>query len=786
MLRQRINEDWTFYAGGESPYFGVAGPGVPVDLPHDFSIAGPRDPLTPAGVSNGYFPGGLGCYKKTLFIPEDWRGKRLVLEFESVYMNATVRLNRHLAGRHVYGYTGFFCDITPFVDYSCDNVLSVDVNNSAVPNSRWYSGAGIYRHVWLSVRDSVHIAPWGVYAVTREANCENAVLKIQTALLNEGTDTANVRLRTTLQDADGGLAAAAETAVTLTAGESLEQQQTLAVPAPTLWSPDQPYLYTLKSQLVRGDEVIDETETGIGIRTLSFDAKQGFLLNGVETKLKGGCVHHDNGLLGAAAYDRAEERKAELHKQNGFNAVRCAHNPPSPAFLDACDRLGLLVIDEAFDTWRESKNPNDYGMYFDNNWKDDLAAMIRRDRNHPSVILWSTGNEILERDGRSGGYQTARVLADFVRALDPTRAVTNALCPIPRVNDKAELGGDEEDSWGLLTEQFAAPLDVVGYNYLRHRYASDAIRYPDRVICGTETYPSQAFDYWEETQRLKHVIGDFVWTSMDYLGEAGLGRVWYGERDGYLGKYPWLTAFCGDIDICGNKRPQSYYRDCVWGISGAPYIAVLSPARYGETPGMTLWGWPEVTPSWEWPGQEGKPVCIDIYSADDEVELLLNGRSLGRQPVGKASRYIAVFETVYEPGELVAVGYKNGIETGLTVLRTPGKPMELRLSPDRNVLEQMPGDLSYIAVEIVDDEGSLVRSADQTLTFAVSGPGSLLAVGNADPKSEEAFTGSCRSTFEGRALAVVRADGAPGDITLSVFAEGLTAAEATLTVMKAD
>jgi beta-galactosidase len=772
-MRKCIDNNWRFYPGGESPFFGVSNDGLAIDLPHDYSLIQKREPHTLGGASNGFFPGGLGCYKKTLFVPQEWENKKIGLEFEGVYMNATVHVNKQLAARHPYGYTGFFCDLTPYLKYGSDNHISVNVNNT-LQNTRWYSGSGIYRHVWLEVCEPIHIAPWGVYVTTPEVAAEISTVSVQTAIENSSLTSAKVKVRSTFLTDDGVQATMAEQEIELFAGSTSEIRQSLKVSPAKLWSIDHPYLYTLKSEILKENQVIDCKLTKVGIRSISFDFEHGFRLNGATIKLKGGCVHHDCGLLGAAAYDRAEERKIELHKANGFNAIRCAHNPPSPAFLDACDRLGVLVIDEAFDSWRESKSPNDYSLFFEEWWERDLAAMIQRDRNHPCIIIWSTGNEILERDGHSGGYEYSRKLADFVRSLDNTRAITNALCPIPQVNDKATLG--EDDPWGTLTEKFAAPLDVVGYNYLRHRYESDGIRYPGRIICGTETYPREAFEYWSETERLPHLIGDFVWTSMDYLGEAGLGRWWYGERKGWLGDYPWHMAYCGDIDICGFKRPQSYYRDCVWGVSKAPYIAVYRPENYGKNPQMTAWSWPDVVASWDWPGYEGKPIRIEVYCANSEVELILNEKSLGRKPSGKPQQYKTAFETVYEAGELVAVGYEQGVETSRTILKTAGKPAAIRLTPDRRLLRVALNDLSFVTVEIVDAAGNMVHTAANEIYFSVSGVGSLAAVGNGDPLTEEMYVGNHRRVHEGRAMAVVRSTGESGAIMLTAIADGFPSA----------
>ena len=757
-----------------------------VDLPHDFSLIQQRVPASPGGPGNGYFPGGLGVYEKTFSVPAAWQGKKILLEFEGVYMNCTVRLNNQLVGRHPYGYTSFHCDLTPHLRYGTDNTVKVQVNNVCLPNSRWYSGSGIYRRVRLLLGEPVHIPPWGIYVTTPEVSPESSVVKVETTINNAAETAMMVTVRSTLLNSQKESVSVKESAVRV-AGKSEEtSRQELVVSPAALWSVDHPYLYTLRSELVKEGVVIDTVVTKIGIRALSFDATNGFQLNGVPMKLKGGCVHHDCGLLGSAAYDRAEERKVELLKKNGFNAVRCAHNPPSPAFLDACDRRGMLVIDEAFDCWNEEKNPGDYALVFAEWWQRDLAAMVLRDRNHPSIIMWSTGNEIIERDGRSEGYRYARELAGFIRKLDNTRPVNNAVCTLwydPSTHPPAAHWPKDAntDYWGKLTEEFIAPLDVAGYNYLLERYEKDGEKYPNRIICGTESYPLKAFDYWEATERLPHVIGDFVWTALDYLGEAGLGRVRLGKDREFHGPYPHHTAFCGDMDICGFKRPQSYYRDCIWGTATAPYIAVHNPGLHGVEVDITRWGWPDVSSSWTWPGYEGKPVVVDVYSRDEEVELFLNGKSHGRKPAGKAAGYIATFELEYQPGELAVVGY--GPRESRAALKTAGAPATIRLTPDRPRLKAEYGDLSFVTVELLDSAGNLVTNAGNKLYFTACGVGNLQAVGNGDPRSEEMYVGNERRVYQGRAMAVVKANGEPGEILLSAGAEGLPPATLVITVL---
>lgn len=772
-----LNRSWRFKAGpgkpGEKDQEGWSA----VDLPHDFSIGLERNADAVGGGGNGYFPGGIGWYEKEIDIPAKWMAKTVMLELEGVYMNAVVLFNRQLVGRHPYGYTSFHCDLTPYLQEGM-NKLRIEANNGGMSNTRWYSGSGIYRPVRLLVGEKVRVGPWDVKVTTTEIGEESSWVQVATTVRNDGAKSSMVAVRSTVM-ADGKGVSSCYGNLEVPAGGCETVTQVMQVTNARLWSVSDPFLHRLRTQVLQGGILSDATETAFGIRMITVDAALGFRLNGEMIKLKGGCVHHDCGLIGAAAYPRAEERKVELLKASGFNAVRCAHNPPSTAFLNACDRLGMLVIDEAFDCFRHGKNPGDYSVSFEDWWQRDLTSMVLRDRNHPSVIIWSTGNEIIERNGWSQGAEWSAVLANHVRALDPTRPVTNALCDLWEESAPGDTPESVMVRWEKSTTAFAAPLDIVGYNYLLHRYERDAGRYPGRIICGTETFPHEAFDYWEATERLPHVIGDFVWTSLDYLGEAGLGHERPADFKGSWTPFPWHQANCGDIDICGVKRPQSYYRDCVWGISKAPFIAVHSPEEFGKKMMLSPWGWPDVASSWNWPCHEGKTCQVDVYSMDDEVILLRNGNEIGRKPAGRANRYMASFEVSYEPGFLDAVGMRAGLEASRTRLQTSGRPASIRLTADRDILDKGFGDLGYILAEVVDDKGIRNPSATNRLFFEAVGAGSILAVGNGDPDSNEPYVGNTRSVHGGIATVVVRAEG-EGVICLTVSAEGLVPATISL------
>jgi len=782
MQRASFNQGWQFHLGNHEGWGWQLPKDTdwrPVDLPHDWSIEQERAPGNPSGVSGGFFPMGNGWYRKTFEVPESWRGKHVYVEFEGIYMNAELWLNEHFLIRHPYGYTSFLVDLTPYLSFGAPNALTVSVDNVSQLNSRWYSGSGIYRPVWLLVANPVHIDAWGTYVTTPKVGVDEATVQVETAIVNGTGAVQEVVLRSTVLAADDGVVATAEARAVIGAQSTLTYTQILEVTGPKLWSPDSPALYHLKTEASIAGTVVDTATTPFGIRSLHFSAERGFLLNGEPVLLKGGCVHHDNGILGAASFPRSEARKVEIHKASGYNAIRCAHNPPAPAFLDACDRLGMLVIDEAFDCWRQGKNPYDYHVAFDDWWQRDIDSMVRRDRNHPSIIIWSIGNEVLERDGRSQGVEIARQLAERVRALDDTRPITSAICG---VWDPIGVNGMKR-TWEDTAPVFAT-LGVGGYNYQWRQYQPDHERYPERIMAGTESFPIEAFENWSSVEELSYVIGDFVWTSLDYLGESGIGRVIFEEeKTDFLGGYPWHQANCGDLDLCGFKRPQSYYRDILWGSGSKLYIAVHTPAPEGKTPKITQWGWPEVWPNWTWPGHEGKIFKVEVYSGCEAVELWLNGSSLGVRPTSRDEKHIATFEVPYAPGELKAVGLDGNEPVAECVVTTVGEPVRLVLKPDRRVIHVEGGDLSFITVEAVDAEGRVHPTATDRVFFTIKGVGSIAALGNSDPMSTERYRGHARSLFRGRCLVVVKPDGRPGEINLRAQADGLEVAEVTIHTM---
>ncbi|MEO6633817.1 MAG: glycoside hydrolase family 2 TIM barrel-domain containing protein, partial [Mucilaginibacter sp.] len=627
-------------------------------------------------------------------------------------------------------------------------------------------GSGIYRHVWVTVTDAVHIAKWGVSITTPDVSSKKATVQIKTLIKNETGLSQSILLSTRLRDANSKDAGYNRINVEVAANSEKEVTQKIIVATPSLWTPETPRLYNAQIRIIKINNIADETEASFGIRSLKFSAENGFQLNGKAVKLNGGCAHHDNGCLGAAAFDRAEERKVELLKQAGFNAVRTSHNVPSEAFLNACDRLGLLVIDESFDGWRTGKNKYDYSVYFDRWWKTDLTSMVKRDLNHPSVIMWSIGNEIIERK-EPQAVATAKMLAGFIHELDPTRPVTSAMTTWDK-------------DWNIFDPLMAAH-DVCGYNYQLFRAAADHVRVPSRIIVQTESYPRDAFANWQLVQKNKYIIGDFVWTAIDYLGESGIGRYYYpGETAGEHWEhdfYPFHGAYCGDVDLTGWRKPISHYRSLLYNDNEKIYMAVKEPNPPSGEIKETLWSvWP-TWESWTWPEYAGKNIQVEIYSKYPKVRLYLNNKLIGEKLTTEEHGYKAEFAVVYSPGVLKAVGVDDGKEVESTILKTSGDAAKIQLTADRKEIAANGQDLSYVTIEIADKDGVFQPNAANRLDFKIEGPGTIAGVANADMKDTDPYAGNTRKAWHGRALVVIRSTHSTGDIKLTVSSPGLSAAK---------
>jgi beta-galactosidase len=596
-----------------------------------------------------------------------------------------------------------------------------------------------------------------------DVSAAHAKVAVRTRILNESAEKSDVELQTVLFTGSGAVAGRSSISVTVERGREFEATQEIAVHKPALWSPESPSLYRAVTRIIRRGEAIDEVSVPFGIRAIEWSVEKGFLLNGQPVKMAGGCVHHDNGPLGAAAFDRAEERKVHILKQCGFNAVRSSHNPPSPAFLDACDRLGLMVLDEAFDCWSKGKNPFDYSVTFQDWWRRDIDAMVLRDRNHPSVVMWSIGNEVPER-GEPLGADEAKTIAAYLRTLDRTRPITSALNFIP-------------GKWSG-TDGFYSALDIAGYNYNLDNHTEDHKRVPTRVMACTESYGHDTFNYWSMIADNPYIVGDFVWTAIDYLGESGLGRWYYRDpddnsRESYGAPFPCHGADCGDVDLCGHRKANSHYRNIVWNRGEKLYLGVRQPAPEGKVLHVTRWGVYPVYASWTWPGMEGNPLEVEIYSRAEAVRLYLGDKLIGEKPTGRAEKFTANFAVPYSAGVLKAVAIENGRPVAESVLRTAGDPARVRLTADRVTLKSGGQDLCFITVEVMDTNGQPHPNADHPVTFALKGPGTIIAVGNADLKSEEPYQGNQRKLVHGKALVVVRTTRTAGAITLTATAPGL-------------
>lgn len=758
--RTLFDYDWQFSLDGDGEWRHV-------DLPHDWSIEGDFSAENRMGDAGGFLPDGIGVYRKEFSLGKEYVGRRISLYFEGAYMNTSLKVNDREVGTHGYGYSSFIFDITDYVNPGEVNTVEVTVDNSRQQNCRWYSGSGIYRHVWLIATGGVHIKHWGNCITTPYVSEDKAAVVIRTVVRNDTGGDESVIVR-----ADIGDGCSAEKAVSLPADSEREVELELEIEDPRLWdvwseNDGKANVYRADISVLseKGRKTVDAVTETFGIRYLEYSAEEGFRLNGRPMKIFGGCLHHDNGILGAAAFDRAEVRKVEMMKAAGFNAIRTSHNPVSEAFLNACDSLGMMVIDEAFDGWYAPKTAHDYHELIDSHWREDLSAMVLRDRNHPSVIAWSIGNEIIERDTPEA-VRTARRFVSLCHELDSTRPVTQALACW---NDK----------W-IGQDSLAAEHDIVGYNYLIDLAPEDHKRVPDRIIWQTESFPRDVYKNYRMMSENPYIIGDFVWTSIDYLGESSIGR-WYYEGDTpgehYQGShFPWHGAYCGDIDLTGYRKPVSFYRQAVFSPESAEdiHLAVREPDGYHGRIRETQWSiWPTWS-SWNWAGWENKPVQVEVYSKYPAVRLYINGKPVN--DFVKNNEFLTTFTVPYESGTLRAVGVVDGKEKGEATLSTAGKPVAMRLTADRSTICADGQDLSFVTVEAVDEEGRVCPDAavsfSCTLSDASEDNGArIMAIGNANLQDCDPYYDLSHSTWKGRALIVVRAPRSEGKATIELSSD---------------
>jgi beta-galactosidase len=789
MKKVPYNFDWKF-TEGMGHFFIGAGDMKTVDLPHDYIVNKPRTPHSPGGASTGFFPGGQGTYTRDFNMPKEWRGKTVLLDIDGAYMNSEVFLNGDKLLHHPYGYTAYQVDLSARLRDGLSNNLRI-TTQCFQPSTRWYSGGGLYREACLWIGGKCYIHPWDIFVTTPEVSTENAVVHAAIEVTNTLSEVCEGELNVYAVSKTGETVAEAHCKAVLQPEGKMPFAIDLNVMSPLLWNMDDTHLYTLRVVLRIDGQEADISEVAFGIRKIEIDSKHGLRLNGRKLKLRGGCIHHDNSLLGACAFPRAEERKVQILKDSGYNAIRTAHNPPSKALLDACDRIGMLVLDESFDMWRTQKNPLDYHLYFESWWQHDTRAMVLRDRNHPCIYCWSIGNEVQELLGISDGAYWTKVQADYVRSLDPTRPVSASANgftaavpgkPPVRHDMKKEMQGkprmglpvDGEDIWGEQTQSAAESLDIFGYNYLYGRYDYDRVKFPERVIHATETHSFHTYDYWKAMLENDQVIGDFIWTAFDNLGEAGAGRVIYdldSPMRGLMGDYPWLSCWQGDHDLSGDRRPQSYYRKIMWGLNDGIHMFTTHPSMTCKPFYGMGWHWEDVKQNWTFELEYiGKPVKVQAYADCDDVEFVLNGKIMGRV---KPEEFKAVIEVPYEPGILEAVAWKDGKKAAYDRLQTASKAARIVLNADRSIICADGMDLCFISVVIVDEAGVPVVADSMEISVKVEGVGTLAGLGSGNPRTEESYGTGKRYTFDGRALVCVRAGRTAGDISVEVAAEGL-------------
>lgn len=786
-----FNEEWTFEKADKDSQlkaFQGKNDALRVTLPYDAMIREKRDRDCPAGAQSGFYPGGNYIYEKVFFAPEKWKNQDVSIEFEGIYGNSRIWMNGVLVTRNQNGYMGFSINLKPWLVYGQDNIIKIDVDNSCQPNSRWYTGSGIYRNVNLLIGTGVYIPKDKLRITTLSVRDEVAVMDICAELKNiTGVGTEAECLIELSRN--GKVVSQEKQKVVFMQNQTEILRLQMPVLEPETWSTQNPNLYECRIQTKVENKVCDNTIETFGIRVLALDAIKGFQVNGETVKLRGACIHHDNGIIGAETFYEAEWYRCKRLKEAGFNAIRSAHHPMSRAMLEACDRLGMLVMDELTDMWDRHKNPYDYADIFVKEAETWITHMVAKDYNHPSVIIYSVGNEIQEA-GTKQGSQINRFLCNKVHDLDNTRYTTNALnglnCAGKRLRvimkDVAEhfdmnaqrggsgggsnalnsfmslMSGERGDFFAkhpLVTEaldECAQSCDITGLNYLSGRYLLEHELHQGKTVVGTETYPADIENLWALVENNPHVIGDFTWAGYDYIGEAGVGIFHYDGKENFASIYPERLGYIGDIDLIGNRRPISFFREIVYGLTNQPFIAVERMEYSGKKSSKTAWMFKDNISSWTWHGYENQTARVDVYSAGDEVELFLNGDSLGRKPVGREFRFTAVYEIPYVPGTLCAIAYASGEKIGEYQIHTAEKVCKLNLEK----VTEKEQNIAYIKIRLEDENGLLNMQEEKKVHVQVTGNGQLEGFGSAAPSSEEDYFADEVTSFDGYAMAAVR------------------------------
>lgn len=811
MIRKNFNQNWQFIKGGSNSrmaaFMGQEEKQI-VNIPHDAMIYEERTPDTPNGAQTGFYPGGEYIYIKEIDAPNEWKDKEVILEFEGVYQTAMVYINGALAANNKYGYNNFYVPLNKWLKFGSVNQIKVFADNSREPNSRWYTGSGIYRDVKLLIGERIHIKEDGVRITTRSVTEGSAIVQTETNIRSISKERETVIQTITILKEGKTITTDQQTVVIYPNSEE-KTYSSVCIIEPQLWDCEHPNLYECIITLECKEKLLDETKEQFGIRTLELDSVHGLRINGKGIKLRGACIHHDNGILGATTLEKAEERRCRQLKEAGFNSIRSSHHPVSKAMLRACDKYGVLVMDELSDMWTVRKNLYDFATDFEECWEEVVAHMVAKNYNHPSVIIYSAGNEISEA-GSEAGSRINRHICNKFRELDPTRYTTNGLNGLMAAgyrlkdimvdvaqefdSDQPVATGNQDGSNGfnsfmslmegekgdyfakhpLLTEALegcSSSSDIIGLNYLTGRHILEKDLHPNKTVIGAETYPADIVRLWGIVKRNPHMLGDFTWAGYDYLGEAGCGIFHYDGKPNFSSIYPERTAYIGDLDLIGYRRPISYLREIVYGLRKTPYIAVDRLNRYGAASSKTPWMFKDNIASWTWPGYEGKPALVDIYADAEEVELFLNGKSMGRKPAGESHEFTASYEINYEAGELLAISYQNGVEVGRFRIATATDKVDVKVEVDRKCLDADGEDLSFITLSLVDEVGNINMNISKKIEISIEGAGVLAAFGNADPQSIGSYQDTIWNTYDGYAMAVIRSGEKPGKIHLAIKAE---------------
>lgn len=808
-----FNPGWTFEkAGADAQLKAFQGERetLEITLPYDAMIREKREKDCLAGAQSGFYPGGNYLYEKRFFAPEEWKGQDVFLELEGVYGITRVWLNGVLAATNRNGYIGFVVDLKPWLVYGQENVIKIDVDNSCQPNSRWYTGSGIYRNVNLLIGTGVYVPKDKLRITTLSLTEETAVIEILAELHNITGTAVEAECRIALYQDDKEITAEQQKVVFMENQREVLRLR-MQIDKPKKWSPEHPYLYECRMQTKLAGKICDTAHAVFGVRVLALDSVNGFQINGERVNLRGACIHHDNGVIGAETFSETEWYRCKQLKEAGFNAIRSAHHPMSRAMLDACDRLGMLVMDELTDIWDRHKNPYDYADIFQEEARAWITHMVDKDYNHPSVVMYSVGNEIQEA-GTKQGSKINRFLCNTIHELDATRYTTNALnglnCAGKRLGvimkDVIERFGMDTKSGGngggsnalnsfmslmsgekgdffathpLVTEaleECAQSCDITGLNYLSGRYLLEKELHPHKTVLGTETYPADIEKLWALVEENPHVIGDFTWAGYDYIGEAGVGIFHYDGKENFSSIYPERLGYIGDIDLIGNRRPISFYREIVYGLRKQPYIAVERMEHRGQKANKTAWMFRDNISSWTWHGYEKEMARVEVYAAGDEVELFLNGESLGKKAAGKKHHFTAVYDVPYVPGILRAVAYEGEKVLGAYQLQTAGQVTKISACK----VTENETNMVYIKARLEDNQGICNPQEVKKLTVQVSG-GQLEGFGTAQPADEEDYFADTVTSYEGYAMAAVRLSdtGQTKPVLVKFQAEGCEDAE---------